>query len=172
MILLKSVSLFCLFCFSFTANVSAKETPHLSTDQRDWKIILNNVNPEKKAILQHYAPDGQTTDNWKELLTVQFYPGMQKNMDLDNFLKTIQSRLLTACPNLKWYVHSFSGQSASYEWSVDSCKGQPDQTEVARLYLGKEGLHIWHYSNKDAHLPEAKKQEWLDRLNRITVTQS
>ena len=149
--------------------VLAGETVQAVFDERQWKLGLENFNPEKKAVIKEYVPDGQTVEAWNELITLQFFEGLQNKVSVAHFLEEVQGGLRIACPSVQWSTVSEAEKEAVYRWSIQGCSGQLDQTEITRVVAGQEGMHIWHYAAKDPKLPLGKQKEWIDRLNEFRL---
>ncbi len=158
-----------LFFVSLAPFARAQEIVEAVFDERSWQLGSENYNQEKKAMVKVYAPEGQTMENWSELVTLQLFEGLQTRVTIDQFLQKMQGALKAVCPSMKWMTVSNSENEAVYSWSVEGCSGQPDQTEITRVVAGQEGMHVWHYAVRDSQLAADKKQEWIDRLNQYRL---
>ncbi len=154
-----------LLFLTFAGTGYAQETVEAVFDERQWTPAFENYNPEKKAVIKEYVPEGETKDSWREMVTLQFFEGLQKKVTIEQFLQKVQGGLQKVCPGVGWTTVSSSETEAVYEWNLKGCAGQPDQTEIARVMAGEEGVHVWHYAAKDPDLSIDKKKEWIDRLN-------
>lgn len=152
--------------------VFAGETVQAVFDERQWTLGFENYNAEKKAVIKGYVPEGETAAAWNELITLQFFEGLQNKVTVAQFLEKVQGGLEAACPGVNWSTVSEQEKEAVYRWSIQGCSGQPDQTEITRVVAGQEGMHIWHYAAKDPKLNLKKQKEWIDRLNQFAVKQS
>lgn len=165
---LTAVGFAALVLFSGPA-ARAQETVQAAFDDREWKLGFENYNQEKKAMIKEFVPEGQTVDTWDELVTLQFFEGLQNKITVAQFLQKMQAGIQNACPGVNWRILSSKDNEAVYQWSIRGCKGQPDQTEIARVFAGHEGMHVWHYAVKDPDLAPQKKKEWIDRLNQFRL---
>lgn len=149
----------------FTSTARAEETVKAVFDEKQWKLGFENYNPEKKAMIKEFVPEGESVEAWSELITLQFFEGLQNKITVAQFLQKVQGGLQKACPDVKWSTVSEEEKEAVYRWSIQGCSGQPDQTEITKVVAGQEGMHIWHYAAKDSKLDLKKQKEWIDRLN-------
>lgn len=149
--------------------LSAQETVEAAFDSRTWKLGSQDYNQEKKATMKMFVPEDETIESWQELITLQFFEGLQQRLTIDQFLQKMQGGLKAACPSLKWNTVSQEQDDAVYMWNIKGCQSQPDQTEITRVVAGREGMHIWHYAAKDPDLALEKQREWIDRLNQFRL---
>lgn len=122
-------------------------------------------------MIKEYLPKGQNLQNWSEMVTVQSMEGLQKEATVQAFQDKVQSYLIRTCPNLKWKVLSSSENESLYEWSIQGCSSQPDQSEIARIVRTNESIHVWHYVIKQAPMPEEKHKTWKSNLEAIEIVQ-
>lgn len=164
-------SIFFLWAVLAAAGSSAwaAETVQAVFDERQWTLGFENYNPEKKAVIKGYIPEGESASAWNELITLQFFEGLQNKITVAQFLEKVQGGLETACPGVNWSTVSEQDKEAVYRWSIQGCSGQPDQTEITRVVAGQDGMHIWHYAAKDPKLSLGKQKEWIDRLNQFRL---
>ena len=153
-------------------SAAAQETVQASFDDRQWKLGYENYNPDKKAVIKEFVPEGETIEAWNELITLQFFEDLQNKITVAQFLQKVQDGIQKACPEVKWSTVSEQEKEAVYRWSIQGCPGQPDQTEITRVFAGQEGMHIWHYSAKDSKLDLKKQKEWIDRLGTFQLKSS
>ena len=67
--------------FSLTAYAAERANPEF--DHRHWQLGWSRNNGE--AIFEEYVLEGETVENWSELITIQFYPGLEKQTNPDIF---------------------------------------------------------------------------------------
>lgn len=107
------------------------------------------------------TPKGQTVNNWKELITLQYYSKNADNYSITQHLKEKESLLTSVCPNIKFNILSESDKDAVYQWSISNCKGQEDQFEVARYIKTDNGIHRVSYSQKNSNPMQEDYEKWL-----------
>ncbi len=110
-----------------------------------------------------FVPKGQTVDNWKELITLQFYPKL-KNVQVAGFETTFIRELAAHEPQAQAKQISTSPEDVLFEWKVVNSKLNPDQFELDRIIKGKEGLHMIHYAVRTSALSDNEEKKWLNFL--------
>ena len=139
-------------------------------DGRDWKIGWSDY--KNGTVFEEYVVDSEKVENWSELVTVQFYPGLQKLTNADIFEAGNKSDLSRVCPDIHWESTSQTDTERIWGWYIQGCSGQPEQSEIVRLVRTDEGFHVFHYAIKKAPMPDDKKTEWSGRLKSIAIAKS
>ena len=114
--------------------------------------------------------NGESVENWSELVTIQFFPGVQTQTNPDIFEASQRTNLSSVCPEVKWDSVSQSESERIWKWSVEGCQGQPDQSEVAILRKTDGGFHVWHYAIKKSPMPSENETIWLEKLKAIQIS--
>ena len=137
-------------------------------DDRKWTAGLKSTGEHTR--MTQYAPEGESVENWSELVTTEFFPGLIGDAaSLEKGVTRTKKTYLERCPSLKFKELGPAGQDILYEWEVSGCKGFDDQTEFARVVLGKEGFRSIHYAVKKTGLPEAEKEKWRNLLKKTAL---
>jgi hypothetical protein len=113
--------------------------------------------------MYEFVPKGQTVEDWKELVTLQFYPGLQNRSSAD-FMNAFISKLQSDEPLAKAEMISSSPDDTLMEWNVLGSKENADQFELDRVIRGKQGLHMIHYAVKTSSLSPEERSKWLNFL--------
>src|SRR5215813_5028757 len=161
-----SLGLFLMF--SLTAYATERAQPEF--DHRHWKLGWSRNNGE--AIFEEYVLEGETVENWSELITSQFYPGLQKVTNPDLFEGGKRAYLSLVCPEIVWKSLYQTPGERMWEWSIQGCQGQQDQSEIARLVRTQQGFHILHYAIKKVPLYDNIRQLWINKLKAFKITES
>jgi hypothetical protein len=157
-----------------TFSLSAKEVAQPVFDNREWAEGWSiqqdpTQRPPPGTVYKEYVLKGETVENWSELVTLQFFPGLQDKTSLENFEQLNKTNLLKVCPNANWKTLSSNDNERVWEWSIKNCTGQPDQSEIAKVVKTKEGIHIFHYATKKENISDATREIWLKNLNSIKI---
>lgn len=151
---------------TFAASVhAAKAVPVF--DGRNWKLGWSQN--QGSAVFEEYVLDGESVENWTELVTIQFMPGLNEKTNPDIFEAANRRDLSAVCPDIRWNSIS-QGEDRMWEWSIQGCQGQPDQSEIARLVRTGEGYHMFHYAIKKSPMPADKREVWIENLKAISAT--
>lgn len=133
-----------------------------------WR--LGWLRNEKADVFREYIVDEKDPTNRSELMTTQFYAGLQNKTSPEKFEAQVKKDLLQACPGAKWTSVSHKKNERLWSWSVAGCPGEADRSELARLVSAEKGMHIFRYSAIGAPMPEAKKKAWLKKLGGIKIS--
>ena len=163
----KAISFAGLFLTLVFSTTLAAERAAPVFDGRSWRLGWSQNQGD--AIFEEYVLDSETVENWSELVTIQFFPGMNKQTNPDVFEGIHKTNLSAVCPSIKWESISQSKDERLWKWSIKGCPGQPDQSEIAKLKKTDEGFHVWHYAIKKAPLPAEKEKVWLEKLGAIEI---
>lgn len=159
------LSFCCVFAVSKTY---AAERGNPLFDDRSWKLGWSQN--QDAAIYEEYVVNGESVENWSELVTIQFFPGLQTQTHPEIFEANQQASLSSVCPEVKWESLSQSEDERIWKWSIKGCPGQPDQSEIARLKKTDGGFHLWHYAIKKSPMPSENETLWLEKLKAIQIS--
>jgi hypothetical protein len=148
-------------------DLSKLEKPEIHFDGRMWKIGFQNAN--NRGVIAEFVLEGETVENWSELVTAQLIFVDPSNFDIVAYAEQMKGYLEKTCPANKWNYIQRDEQSVIYIWSVTGCVTGPDQTEIARIIRGKDGIHALHYAIKTAQIPEEKKDQWVRLLRESRI---
>jgi hypothetical protein len=160
-----AISFCCIFNFS---KVYAGERGNPVFDDRHWKLGWSQNQGD--GIYEEYVVDGDNVENWSELVTIQYYPGLQKQTNPDVFEALLHTNLSSVCPGIKWDSLYQTEDERIWRWSITGCQGQPDQSEIARMKKTDEGFHVWHYAIKKSPMPSENETLWLEKLKAIQIS--
>ena len=72
-------------------------------------------------------------------------------------------------PKTEWKIITKTKDSIIYEWKVRDERGIGDYYEVARIMLGADGIHIFHYATKDVSISLHDRRAWARTLKKIDL---
>jgi hypothetical protein len=166
------VSLVFTIALLFLSNAGVYAQPYESVslpfglDTKEWNIGWQNHTDD--CYICEFVPQGQKVENWKELVTLQFYPNLQ-NCSAPDFMKAFLKRLQKDEPKVTIRPISSSYDNVVVEWHVSNSKKNPDQYEVDRVLKGEQGLHMIHYAIKTNDWIESERTKWLTFLNNAKI---
>lgn len=144
------------------------ERSALRFDDRKWRLGFTTHNDRER--IEGFVLEGESVENWSELITTQIFPGLETNpSNVGGMVDTTKEMLLKRCPSLKFKEISRTVEDVLYEWEVSGCSGIDNQTEIARVILGKDGLHVVHYAVKKVGLTGPEKEKWRSLLKKTTL---
>lgn len=148
--------------------ILGNEKIEMQTDGRPWAEGFKQ-DSGTQGIIEYVLP-GEKVENWSELVTLNFFRGPGKPGVPEKFAGFTQKNLQDLCREFQWKDISRDTRSITYGWDAKGCPGQPDQSEVARVIQGEQGLYILHYASKTVPLPEETKSAWIQRLQNAKVS--
>lgn len=143
------------------------DTIKLYFDEREWKLGADNA---KTNIFYEYVTDGQTVNDWKEMVTLQMFKGMQKKITTEKYIKGYISMLYNACGD-KLVVSLIRNDPSDYmiEWKVNGHPKIDNQYEIDRVIVGKEALIVIHYAIKTARISPDNRAKWIQIVDKATL---
>ncbi len=151
----------------FNCYAAEKATPVF--DNREWKLGASDTS-RPGGVFDEYVLSTETIDNWSELVTIQFFPGLNESTNLDVFEGASKEGLTRICPNIKWNSLYNAQSERMWSWTSTGCQGQPDQSEMVRAVKTKTGIHLFHYATKRSPIPAEIEKIWIECLKKITIS--
>lgn len=140
---------------------------NFAIDEKDWELGWSNKSSE--VYILEFVPKGDNVEHWKELITFEFYPGLQKKINCEEFALGFVKQFRQNEPNLKVMYYLNKPNDVIFEWVLNDSAKNPDQDEMDRIILGEEGIHMIHYVKKTKSLSEAERTKWLNFLKSATL---
>lgn len=141
------------------------EKQNIVFDNRPWKAAWGKQTPDISTV--EYIPVGDNIDDWKELVTTQFIPGL-KTMSPAEFGEHFVD-------DLKKSGFIFTTQTVMnepdmfiFEFKIDK-PSNLQQDEILKVQKGKDGLYIVHYAIKQASMSEENRAKWVSNLKKSTI---
>jgi len=144
-------------------------------DNREWELGWSqnkDASGNDKSVFEEYILKGENIDNWSELVTIQFFPGLNKDTTLDVYEAVNKQGIISVCPNTVWDSYEQQKDERSWYFTIKNCQGQPDQSELARCIKTGKGIYVFHYAIKKAPMPEELRQIWMKNLKAIKISTS
>ncbi|MCL9684686.1 hypothetical protein [Legionella maioricensis] len=146
-------------------HILSYEKQNIIFGHRPWKAAWGKNTPQISTI--EYIPIGDDIENWNELITTQFIPGLINitptqfgNRFLDNLKKS----------QATFTVHAIENQPDSliFEFKV-SKPSNLKQDEIQKVVKGKDGMYILHYAIKKPDMGETARQKWIDNIKKSSL---
>jgi hypothetical protein len=139
-------------------------------DEREWKLGWSDTS-RPGTVFEEYVLNNEAVENWSELVTIQFFPGLNEMTNLDVFEGASKQGLVRVCPNIKWNSVYNTESERAWSWTSSGCQGQPDQSEIVRALKTKKGIYLFHYAIKKSPIPIDLEKKWIEILKRVVVTE-
>ncbi|MBX9770243.1 MAG: hypothetical protein K2X29_02670 [Candidatus Obscuribacterales bacterium] len=143
---------------------------NFALDDKQWELGWSNKS--ETIYIMEFVPKGQTVENWKELITFEFYPGLQKKANCSQFTNGFLRNLRINEPNVKVSNYVDKPDNVIVEWVLNGSAKNADQDELDRCIFGKQGLHMLHYVKKTKALTPGERTKWLKFLESATLIDS
>ncbi len=141
------------------------EKQNVIFDHRPWKAVWGKNTPQISTI--EYIPMGDDIENWKELVTTQFIPGLI-NSTPDQFRNRFIEDLKKS--NVTFTTHIIENQPDSliFEFKVNK-PFNLIQDEIQKVIKGKNGMYLLHYAIKKSDMGEADRKKWIDNIKKSSI---
>ncbi len=112
-----------------------------------------------------YIPAGDDINHWHELVTSQFFPGLQKKTSLKQFANTLVENLkaLGYQPIVEYLEDT--EDRVILEIRIEQPQNQV-QDELEMLIKDNNGIYLLHYAIKIGDMGEKNRQKWLKNLKK------
>lgn len=159
-----------LYC-STTAN-RLKQTPSdfagyeqqtIAFDDRPWHAGWGQKTDAITTI--EYIPDGDKIDNWKELITSQYIPNLDKTVTPKKFSQEVMQYLKDSGLDPTINVISETPNRVLFEFQVLEPENLK-QHELQLVTKGSNGMYVLHYVIKEAPMDPERRAKWIDLLNK------
>ncbi|CEG58460.1 hypothetical protein [Legionella fallonii] len=136
-------------------------------DHRPWKAVWGKNTQELSTV--EYLPVGDNIDDWKELVTSQFIPGLTTITPAqfgEHFIADLKKS------GVNFTVNTLVNQPDLFifEFKVDK-PSNLQQDEIQKVVKGKNGMYLLHYVIKQANMSDDNRNKWLENLKKSTVKQ-
>jgi hypothetical protein len=143
------------------------DTVKLYFDEREWILGADNA---QTNIFYEYVTDGQTVNDWKELVTLQMFKGTQNKTNAEGFAKTYLSMIQNACGNeLAISVIRSNPSDYMFEWKVNDHPKFDDQYELDRVIAGRESIVFIHYTIKTNTITPENRAKWIEIIDKASL---
>lgn len=154
--------------FDWISKATTQGYPLFFHFEPEWTIGHYAERPNGDWIME-FVREKDDINDWTELLTIQkfdiWWGGSTAQEPLD-LLKAQRERI---CPGAtEWKVISIGSGSVLYEWQTHSCRGWPDQHEIAKIIYGRDMRIRLAYSVK-GEIPPARHAKWTRRFSEAAI---
>lgn len=140
------------------------ENNKFSFDGRAWNLDWWNQDTTRPML--EYVLKPETVNNWTEMVTSQFFPGLQSKLSPSQLMAITIEELHKRGFNPKVNLISQSAQSVLFEWKIENHPSE-NQYELQRIISEPKGLHLLHYASRPV-VNEDKRVAWVKILSKAT----
>ncbi|HAT6976938.1 TPA: hypothetical protein JAN54_01425 [Legionella pneumophila] len=129
-------------------------------DDRPWKIAWGKKTD--KVVTVEYIPVGDDINDWKELITTQFMPGLT-NMTPAQFGNQFLYNLNKS--GVKYILNVIEEQPdlLIFEFKIQE-PANLQQDEILKITKGKDGIYVLHYAIKKSDMTKENRDKWVKNL--------
>ena len=121
----------------------------------------------KYSIIEQ-IPEGETVQNWSELITIQNFAGTRGSPE--HFLEHLKAIREKVCPgSTTWNIIEKDKRSVLYEWRAKPCAGFPEQHEISRILDGNWNRFRIAYTAKVKEIPAGKRSKLIQSMSEASV---
>jgi len=164
-----------LLAASLLAGCPAYHAPQLSEqlriefDDRSWERVYRDAH-EHRLIVQ-YVPSDQSAEDWQEMVMERAFKGLQETTTAEQAMAQDRKLIEGQCKSVEWNVVDEHPGSVLYETTHRECVERQPAYELGRFLVSSKALYQVTYRNKQANLPAAKRQQWIDLLGKVRTVE-
>ncbi len=148
------------------ASLKDQEKLEIVFDDRPWQLAWGKQTPEITTI--EYVPNGDNINDWHELVTSQFFPGLQEKTTPLQYSEAVIQNIKEAgfYPIVKFFEKSKA--QVIFEFRIESPDNQK-QDELQLVRSDDKGIYVLHYVIKKADMGQEKREAWLQNLKSSNI---
>lgn len=164
-----------LYC-STTANnnpqpvdpqVKEYEKLAIAFDDRPWQIGWGKKETDATTTIE-YIPAGEDIEHWNELITSQFFPGLQEKVTPRQFADLFAQQLKNSGYNPIVTLLKDTPDQVIAEFRIEQPKNQA-QDELQMITSDKNGIYLLHYAVKKSDMGQKNREKWVQNLKNSTI---
>ena len=142
------------------------ETQTIVFDGRPWQAVWGQKEDTHTTI--EYVPMGDNINNWHELITSQFFPGLQNKISPEQFAAIQIKNLQDSGFNPIINVIENNQSTYIFEFRILSPANQI-QDEIQKITATQNGIYILHYAIKTGDMGEKNRNLWINNFSKSTI---
>ena len=139
----------------------------LEFDDRRWQIGHESVCGGMHIV--EFVLEGESVCCWSELVTWQFFEGLQVRDSPRELMRQIRHRRMISSPLVRWRIHSESFDSVLFSWSLENDPLFGSYFQLTRIVKSEEGLLLLHYATVNRATFAAHVDAWSERFEDYEV---
>lgn len=143
----------------------AEEVFALDLDAQNWHLKERHISRAESTLVYAPADAEQSAD---QRFTLQRLVDMKSRRSPHQIMQDMREHLTTQFPQVDWQVLQDDGDDVMFEWSLGG-EDLPSQHEIVRLAAGADDVYRLTYSNKQADLAPALREDWVNRLRKAQL---
>lgn len=139
-------------------------------DDQEWYVNYEGAE-EKGIFMREYLPEGETPEDWEELISVQFIEGLQEQ-PLDEVVDQMEEDALqygVDKEDLEMNILDEKNEELIYEFVLDDNESTQGRHELSRVIKADDGVYILHYANSNVKMDSEQEEKWMDLLQEAKI---
>lgn len=147
-------------------NLLQQEKMNIVFDNRPWQAAWGKKSEDVRML--EYVPGGENINDWHELITSQFFPGLQEKVTAKQFAELFIQDLQRA--GFKPIVQFLEEKNnlVIFEFRLAEPANQI-QDEIQKVTTDNKGLYSLHYVIKNADMGPKNREKWLHNLQNSSI---
>ncbi|KTD36784.1 hypothetical protein Lnau_1768 [Legionella nautarum] len=141
--------------------IKTYETQTIVFDNRPWLAVWGEKNPTITTV--EYVPAGDNINQWNELVTSQFIPGLQEKITVKQYVDAMVLQLKKTGMHPIVNIIKESPQQIIFEFIIPT-PSHLKQDELQIVRKANNGFYIVHYVIKSSDMGKENRQKWIRNL--------
>lgn len=137
------------------------ETQNIVFDGRPWQAAWGKKTPQLVTV--EYVPMGEDINNWNELVTSQFFPGLQNKTTPKDFADLVIKSMKDGGYKPTVIFFKIQPDMTFFEFKIDEPESQA-QDELQVIRKGKDGFYVLHYVIRNSDMGTINRRLWVENL--------
>lgn len=152
-------------------DLSLKDREHLNIifDDRPWQYAWGKASDDLLTL--EYVPQGDNVEQWHELITSQFFPGLQEKVTPLQYAHQVLDNLKNQGFKFESTILKQSPEQVIFEFRITAPDNQ-QQDELQMVTTDDKGLYVLHYVIKKSDMGEENRNKWLRNLESAKIKES
>lgn len=142
-------------------DVRKYETQKLVFDDRPWIAAWGKKTDD--IVTVEYVPMGDDINDWKELVTTQYFAGLQNKTTPEDFANIFIDGMKQAGYDPLITFHKNTPEQVLFEFRITKPAEQVED-ELQLVTKGSKGIYVLHYVIKKADMGDKLRNEWMQNL--------
>lgn len=136
-------------------------------DEQAWLAARGNKEDFSYAV--QYIPKGDTLENWHEMVTSQFIPRVQAQLQPIQYFNRIMEGITNAGFQPTLTVIEETPDEVTAEFQVSAPEKNVNQDEIMRIIKTDNGFYVLHYATHNGDMGANTRKKWIANLKKSKI---
>ena len=133
-------------------------------DEDEW--VLAHYGEDMGEAIAEFLVPGESAEDYSELLTIHYYPGGKDEIGIAQFIDVMETNLSGMVEgDFEFNRFDETDEEGLYEFTLANDPTQPDQEELARVFVKDEDLFTVRYTLIEDTLED--REGWIETLSDV-----